>query len=234
MISAQQLRCANHGPEPEDCFAWVIPLWQCGGNIALCGNCGNVWQCVCHWCQLPPPGVNNVAWQPRPLARPGTRQPHTGCSYVSSATTSAVSQWDGRVLEAAACLSHNFFLQIEYFQCQIYQNIIMGMGKNMLPPLTFRYRSPIPSNSNYLFSFIISIYCISSFPPRAAASCVSCVTSANYWLLFPWLSDIPIIRLLQWPPILRELAPLHSPGEKEGRWKIKISISKYNKHFIQY
>ena len=129
MICAQQLRCANHGPEPEDCFAWVIPLWQCGGNIALCGNCGNVWQCVCHWWQLPPPGVNNVAWQPRPLARPGTRQPHTGCSYVSSATTSAVSQWDGRVLEAAACLSHNFFLQIEYFQCQIYQNIIMGMGK---------------------------------------------------------------------------------------------------------
>ena len=232
MISAQQLRCANHGPEPEDCFAWVIPLWQCGGNIALCGNCGNVWQCVCHWWQLPPPGVNNVAWQPRPLARPGS---HT-LAVVMSAVPPPVqcrSEMGGCWRLQPACLTTSF-CKSNTFSVRYIKILSWEWEKNMLPPLTFRYRSPIPSNSNYLFSFIISIYCISSFPPRAAASCVSCVTSANYWLLFPWLSDIPIIRLLQWPPILRELAPLHSPGEKEGRLKFKISISKYNKHFSQY
>ena len=107
MISAQQLRCANHGPEPEDCFAWVIPLWQCGGNIALCGNCGNVWQCVCHWWQLPPPGVNNVAWQPRPLARPGS---HT-LAVVMSAVPPPVqcrSEMGGCWRLQPACLTTSF------------------------------------------------------------------------------------------------------------------------------
>ena len=160
MICAQQLRCANHGPEPEDCFAWVIPLWQSGGNIALCGNCGNVWQCVCHWCQLPPPGVNNVAWQPRPVARPGS---HT-LAVVMSAVPPPVqcrSEMGGCWRLQPASLTTLFYKSITFSVRYIKTLSWDCVSNNMVPhsPLDFRYLS----RSHHIYFPLLSIYCLSTY-----------------------------------------------------------------------
>ena len=112
----------------QHCAVWQLwQLWQC---VAMCVP-------LCHWCQLPPPGVNNVAWQPRPVARPGS---HT-LAVVMSAVPPPVqcrSEMGGCWRLQPASLTTLFYKSITFSVRYIKILSWECVSNNMVPQLTSR------------------------------------------------------------------------------------------------